>query len=127
MNSSNKNKIYAAISISVIILTAASFFAAVNFLLKINNLVFNVDEKIIKEQTTELNKDGFERIKSKLNLGKSSVINESNPVNINVADSSANSVIDISPSPIASFLPIVSPTPSPIASLPPQATFTPAP
>lgn len=82
----NKNKIYAFVSISVVVLTAASFFAAVNFLLKINNLVFNVDKKIIKEQTTVLNKEGFEKIKNKLNPGKNSMDIEEKFLNIDAAE-----------------------------------------
>ncbi len=83
MDSQNKNKIYAAISISVAVLIAASFFAAVSFLLKISNLVFNVDQNIIKEQTIELNNDGFEMIKNKLNptpLFSASPLPETSPV-----------------------------------------------
>ena len=64
--SQQKNKAYAIISILLVFLIAVSFIVTVNFLLKIENLAFNTDERIIKEKTTTLDKEGFEKIKVKL-------------------------------------------------------------
>lgn len=115
MNSQNKNKIYAFVSISVIILTVASFAATVGFLLKINKLVFNVDEKIIKEQTTVLNKEGFERIKNKLNPQKNNIITEEKSINIDASGGSADvfSSPDLSPNSNVSLSPEVTPASEP--------------
>lgn len=61
-----KNKIYAIISVSVIIFLIASFFLAVNFFIKINNLVFGVDERLIREKTTVPDIDGYDLMKNKI-------------------------------------------------------------
>ncbi len=133
MDSSSKNKIYALVSIFVIVLTVMSFFEVTRFLLKINNLVFNVDQNIVKEQTTELNKNSFEKIKSKLNPEKNNIndnegtINSGSVDNINFngdktakSGDSTNSVTDTLPSPEASFSPVVKPTASPAFSPSPE-------
>lgn len=135
MDSSSKNKIYAAVSISVIILTVASFGAAISFLLKINNLVFNVDQNIIKEQTTELNKNGFEHIRNKLYPERNNINNKegsaslSSEDNISVNsdttgenDDSINSETGTFPSPEASSLPVIKPTASPAVSSSPEVS-----
>lgn len=40
-----KNKIYASVSILAIAFAAISFILVINFLVKINSLVFNIDNK----------------------------------------------------------------------------------
>lgn len=135
MDSSSKNKIYALVSISVIILTVASFVAAISFLLKINNLVFNVDQNIINEQTTELDKDGFENIKNKLDPERNNTNDkdgsippsseDSSIVNSNTAietGDSTNSEAESSPLPEASSSPVVKPTASPAVSSSPSVS-----
>ncbi len=66
LSGKTKNKIYAAASIAVFISIMVSFMAVVNFLVKINNIAFSIDEKLIKEKTTALNMEGYERIKDKI-------------------------------------------------------------
>jgi hypothetical protein len=66
LNSKTKNKIYALISILAIISVIASFAATVKFLLEINNFIFSVDEKIVKDKTVLLDKERFFSIKDKL-------------------------------------------------------------
>ncbi len=65
-----KNNIYALISLSVIIITLTSFAYTANFLVKINNLIFNFDQKLISEKTTTLDEDSFNAIKDKLEKNK---------------------------------------------------------
>jgi len=66
LSGSIKNKIYALTSIFILIFLIASFALAVNFLVKINGLVFGVDEGLIEEKTTVLNIDGYNKIKNKV-------------------------------------------------------------
>lgn len=66
LSSRTKDEIYAFLSILAIVLIIGSFAAAANFLLQINKYIFSVDEKIIREKTTVLDKEGFARIKEKL-------------------------------------------------------------
>lgn len=66
-NSRTKDKIYAFISFLAIVLLVGSFAFIVNFLLKMNNYVFNVSEEIVKEKTTVVDKAGFESIIKKMN------------------------------------------------------------
>lgn len=61
-----KNKIYALASISVIAFSVASFILTVNFLLKINNLVFKVDERLITDKSSVLDANAYNEIKDKL-------------------------------------------------------------
>lgn len=70
-----KNNIYALISLSVIIITLVSFAYTTNFLVKINNLIFNFDQKIISEKTTVLNESSFNAIKDKLEKSKTKLQN----------------------------------------------------
>lgn len=65
-----KNKIYIATSVFVILIIAASLVMTINFFMKINGLVFNVDEKMIGEKTTVLDSDAYNKIKSKLEINK---------------------------------------------------------
>ena len=71
LNDKIKNKIYALASISVIVFIVVSFVLTVNFLLKINTLIFKADEKKINEQSTTLDKDAYNRIKSEIENLKS--------------------------------------------------------
>lgn len=66
LSSRTKDEIYVFLSILVIVLIIGSFAAAANFLMQINKYIFSVDEKIIKEKTTVLDREGFARIKEKL-------------------------------------------------------------
>ncbi|MBU4350888.1 hypothetical protein KKH63_00950, partial [Patescibacteria group bacterium] len=68
LNSRIKDKIYAFLSFLTIVLVIGSFAAAVNFLLETNEYIFSVNEKIVKEKTTLVDKAGFENIKEKLSL-----------------------------------------------------------
>ncbi len=73
LNSRTKDKIYAFLSFLAIVSAIGSFVFAVSFLLETNKYIFSVNEKIVKEKTTVVDKAGFEIIKEKLNLkeGKS--------------------------------------------------------
>lgn len=73
LNSRMKDKIYAFLSFFSIVLAIGSFAAVANFLLETNKYIFSVNEKIVKEKTTTVNKAGFESIKARLSLkeGKS--------------------------------------------------------
>lgn len=66
-----KNNIYALISLSTIVITVISFVFITGFLVKINGLVINVDNKLVEEKNTVLNKSGYEKIKEK--IGKNPV------------------------------------------------------
>lgn len=68
LSSRTKDKIYALLSFLSIILVIGSFAFTVNFLLEINKYIFSVNEKIVKEKTTVVDKAGFENIKEKLKL-----------------------------------------------------------
>ncbi|MBU3924867.1 hypothetical protein KJ854_02945 [Patescibacteria group bacterium] len=68
LNSRTKDKIYAFLSFLAIVLAIGSFAFTVNFLLQVNKYIFSVNEKIVKEKTTAVDKAGFENIKEKLNL-----------------------------------------------------------
>ncbi|MBU4338682.1 hypothetical protein KKB43_01120 [Patescibacteria group bacterium] len=68
LNSRTKDKIYAFLSFLAIVLAIGSFAFVVNFLLQVNKYIFSVNEKIVKEKTTAVDKAGFENIKEKLNL-----------------------------------------------------------
>lgn len=67
ISSRTENKIYAFLSILAIILIFGSFALVVDFLLKINKYIFSVNEQIVKEKTTILDKAGFNKLKEKLN------------------------------------------------------------
>lgn len=71
LNSRTKDRIYAFLSFLTIVLVVGSFALAVNFLLETNKYIFSVNEKIVKEKTTVVDKTGFENIKEKLNLKNS--------------------------------------------------------
>lgn len=70
LSSRIKNKIYILTSVFAILVIAISFVMAINFFIKINGLVFNVDEKMIGEKTTVLNLDAYNKIKSKFEINK---------------------------------------------------------
>lgn len=70
-NSRTKDKVYAFLSFLTIILVIGSFAAVVNFLLETNKYIFSVNEKIVKEKTTVVDKAGFENIKEKLKIKES--------------------------------------------------------
>ncbi len=72
ISSRTKNKIYAVSSILVIILIIGSFAMVANFLLEINEYIFSVDEKIVKEKTTILDKANLDKIKAKIDSGAAS-------------------------------------------------------
>ncbi len=61
-----KNKIYASVSISVIAFAIASFVLTVNFLIKINNLVFKIDENLVNEKATVFDAEAYGRIKNEI-------------------------------------------------------------
>lgn len=61
-----KNNIYALVSLSTIIITVISFVFITGFLVKINSLVVNVDNKLVEEKNTVLNRSGYEKIKKKI-------------------------------------------------------------
>lgn len=63
-----KSKIYIAISVFVILIIVISLVMAIDFFIKINVLVFNVDEKMIGEKTTALDLDAYNKIKSKFEI-----------------------------------------------------------
>lgn len=65
-----KNKIYILTSVFVILIIAASLVATINFFVKINGLVFNVDEKMIGEKTMTLDLDAYNKIKDKFEINK---------------------------------------------------------
>ncbi len=65
-----KSKIYIITSVFVILIIAISFATAINFFIKINALVFNVDEKMIGEKTTVLDMDAYNKIKSRFETNK---------------------------------------------------------
>lgn len=66
LNGKIKKEIYALASIAIIILIVASFTAAMFFLLKINNLIFNVNDRLIRDKIMILDKSGFDKIKDNL-------------------------------------------------------------
>jgi uncharacterized membrane protein len=66
ISSKIKNNIYALISLSTIVITVISFVFISGFLVKMNNSVFNVDDKLAEERNTVLNIAGFERIKDRI-------------------------------------------------------------
>ena len=70
LNSKIKNKIYSIISISVLIATVISFIVSINFLIKINNISLNIDEKIVEEKTIILDITAYNKIKDKLEVPK---------------------------------------------------------
>ncbi len=61
-----KNNIYALISLSTIIITVISFVFITGFLVRMNDLALNVDDKLVEEKNTVLNTSGYEKIKDKL-------------------------------------------------------------
>ncbi len=103
LNSRIKNKIYAFLSFLTIVLAIGSFAVMVNFLLRTNKYIFSVNEKVIKEKTTVIDKAGFEIVKEKLYLkeGKSAVAPQKE--NIEVAGEAI--ITEILPSPSPEFLP----------------------
>lgn len=102
LSSRTKDKIYAFLSVLAIILIIGSFAAAANFLLQVNKYIFSVDEKIIKEKTTVLDKEGFAKIKEKLKAkeskppeiiqqGENPIAGEENPAGISPENSATPS------------------------------------
>ncbi|MDF1498108.1 MAG: hypothetical protein P1P85_01980 [Patescibacteria group bacterium] len=66
LNSKIKNKIYMTITAFVFMIAILSFILSINFFIYINKLSLNTNENIIKENTTLLDIDRYNRIKNKL-------------------------------------------------------------
>lgn len=65
-NNKIKSKIYALASVSVFAISVISFVVFINFMVKIKDLSFALDEKLIEEKTTVLNVDEYNKIKEKI-------------------------------------------------------------
>ncbi len=72
-NNEIKSKIYALVSISVFAISIISFVVFINFMVKIKDLSFALDEKLIEEKTTVLNVDEYNKIKEKIEKNNISV------------------------------------------------------
>lgn len=68
LSGKTKNKIYAVVSVMTLVSIIASFLAIVSFLVYVNNIIFSVDEKMIKEKTIVLNIEGYDQIKDKVEM-----------------------------------------------------------
>ncbi len=68
LNSHIKNNIYIITSFLVIMIIAISFIMTIDFFVKINDLVFSVDEKTIGEKTIRLDIDTYNKIKDRLEV-----------------------------------------------------------
>lgn len=68
LSGKTKNKIYTVVSVMTLISIIASFLAIVSFLVYVNNIIFGVDEKMIKEKTIVLNIEGYDQIKDKVEM-----------------------------------------------------------
>lgn len=62
-----KNKIYASVSILVLAFAAVSFILVVNFLVEVNRLVFNIDNKdSINESSAVFDSGAYVQIKNEI-------------------------------------------------------------
>lgn len=127
LNSRTKDKIYAFLSFLAIVLAIGSFVLVVNFLLQINKYIFNLDEKIVKEKTTVMDKAGFENIREKLRLKESGGAEEPPAEIVPLETSSVNETAMPSPSPSLSPSPSPSPSPSSSPSPSPRPSSSPSP
>lgn len=73
LNGKIKSRIYALVSISVFAVSIISFVVFINFLIKIKDLSFALDEKLIEEKTTVLDIDEYNKIKGKIEKNNISV------------------------------------------------------
>jgi len=106
LNSRTKDKIYAALSFLAIVLAIGSFALVVNFLLQINKYIFSVNDQIVKEKTTVMDKPGFESIKEKLKIKESNATGSAQTEILHNASanniSTPSSSFQLSPEPTAS-------------------------
>lgn len=58
-----KNNIYALTSLSVILLTLVSFILITNFMVDMNDLVFNINDSASDVSSVPFNASGYENIK----------------------------------------------------------------
>lgn len=64
-----KNNIYALTSLAVIILTMLSFILITGFMVKMNNLVFNVNDNSQNTNDTSFDASSYNNIKDMLKKG----------------------------------------------------------
>lgn len=68
LSSRIKNNIYIITSFIIIMIITISFIMTIDFFVKINNLVFNVDEKTIGEKTIRLDINTYNKIKDRFEI-----------------------------------------------------------
>lgn len=99
LSSKIKNNIYALISILAIVSVVASFAATVKFLLEVNNFIFSVDEKIVREKTVLLDKEKFYGIRDKLIAPETVFPSPSQPTPTPTLSPSSSPTLTPAPSP----------------------------